>query len=216
MPSTCWRDVVAVDRVDVEAIEQRRWPAATPCSSWSIERIRPSMNAVVAGLPRSWHTAPSITTSCCGAVEIVDARARLIDDLQRVHPDVAFRMPLGLLRTADERAQLREELSRRRRDRARAQSRSTASAPSSSFSNSPQIALGRQVVERDALAELARVVVERQLEARRELNRRAARAGCRRRTSCDPRRAGVAARDRARPSKRIEILAGERIPARSR
>ena len=24
------------------------------------------MNAVVAGLPRSWHTAPSITASCCG------------------------------------------------------------------------------------------------------------------------------------------------------
>ena len=37
------------------------------------------MNAVVAGLPRSWQTAPSMTAICCGRVEIVDARARLVD-----------------------------------------------------------------------------------------------------------------------------------------
>ena len=29
---------------------------ATPACSWSIDRIRPSMNAVVGGLPRSWQT----------------------------------------------------------------------------------------------------------------------------------------------------------------
>ena len=42
--------------------------------------------------------------------EVVDARPRLIDDLQRVDPDVAFRMLLGFLRTAHERVQLGKEL----------------------------------------------------------------------------------------------------------
>ena len=34
---------------------------ATPASSWPSERMRPSMTAVVAGFPRSWQSAPSIT-----------------------------------------------------------------------------------------------------------------------------------------------------------
>ena len=70
------------------------------------------MNAVVGGLPRSWQTAPSITAICCGRVEVVDARARLVDHHQRVHPDVPFGMPLRLLRAADERLQFREAAGR--------------------------------------------------------------------------------------------------------
>ena len=48
---------------------------ATPASSWSGERMRPSMNAVVAGLPKSWQTAPSMIVEPARAVEVVDARA---------------------------------------------------------------------------------------------------------------------------------------------
>ena len=70
--------------------------------------MRPSMNAVVAGLPRSWQTAPSMTVDLLRIVEVVDALARLVDDQQRVDPDVALGMPLGLLRAADAARRARE------------------------------------------------------------------------------------------------------------
>ena len=38
--------------------------------------------------------------------QVVDAPACLVDDLQRVHPDVAFRMPLRFLRTPGQRVKL--------------------------------------------------------------------------------------------------------------
>mgnify|MGYP003694295745 CR=1 FL=1 len=43
-----------------------------------------------------------------GPRQIVDARARLIDHLQRVHPDVAFRVPLRLLRAVRRAPAVRE------------------------------------------------------------------------------------------------------------
>ena len=128
------------------------------------------MNAVVAGLPRSWQTAPSITAICCGRGEVVDARPRLIDHLQRVHPDVSFRMPLGLLRAAGERLQLREqrcddaEIEREREADRRAWREQQL------FELAPD-ALRRQIVERDAAAQLRGRFVEREVEARRELHR---------------------------------------------
>ena len=106
------------------------------------------MTAVVAGLPRSWQTAPSMTAICCGRCEVVDALARLVDDLQRVDPDVALRMPFGLLRTAGERLELRKQLlddaelhrERQADRRPRRQQQLLDFAPD---------ALGRQVVERE-------------------------------------------------------------------
>ncbi len=144
--------------------------------------MRPSINAVVAGLPKSWHTAPSMTAICCGRGRSSMRVPRLVDDLQRVHPDVALRMPLGLLRAAGERLQLRKQLSRRRRARARARSRSTAAARAAASRFRP-----RRARPADRRARIDRhssraCVVERELEPRGELDARAARAGCRRRS----------------------------------
>ena len=105
------------------------------------------------------------------ARKIVDAPPRLIDHLQRVDPDVAFGMPLGLLRAAVERLHLRKQLRDDRRARAPARSRPTAVGASSSFSISPQMrSAGRSSSGIDA-AQRARFVVERESEPRGELNR---------------------------------------------
>ena len=42
-------------------------------------------------------------------IEVVDTPPRLIDDLQRVDPHVALRMPFGLLQASGERLQLWEQ-----------------------------------------------------------------------------------------------------------
>ena len=98
--------VEAVERVDVEAVEHAV-AGATPAASWPGERQRPSMTAVVAGLPRSWQTAPSMMVARRGRSRSRVAPARLVDDHQRVRPDVAFGMPLGILRAVVERHHLR-------------------------------------------------------------------------------------------------------------
>ncbi len=82
---------------------------ATPPSSWPGDRRRPSISAVVDGLPRSWQTAPSIMATDGPRVEIGDARSGLVDHHERVDPDVAFRMPLRFLRTIDQRVEFRPE-----------------------------------------------------------------------------------------------------------
>ena len=95
-------DVVAADRVDVEPIEQprRRRDARLLVIDRSDpavdERGRRRLAEIVAD--RAEHHRDLLR-----AIEVVDARARLVDDHQRVHPDVALGMPLGLLRAADER-----------------------------------------------------------------------------------------------------------------
>ena len=71
--------------------------------------MRPSITAVVGGLPRSWQTAPSMIATCSARDEIVDARSGLVDHQQRVNPDIALRVPLGLLRASHQRPQLRQE-----------------------------------------------------------------------------------------------------------
>ena len=70
--------------------------------------MRPSTNAVVAGLPRSWHTAPSITVMSRGRSRSPFARRASSIDHQRVDPDVAFGVPFRFLRAADERTHLGE------------------------------------------------------------------------------------------------------------
>ena len=135
-----------------------------------------------------------------GPRQIVDARARLIDDLQRVHPDVAFGMPLRFLRAADERVQLGKqllddaELERQREAdrRPRREQQLLDFAPD---------ALGRQIVERNRRGTDSRVASSSvEVEPRRELDAPAARAGCRRRTSPDRRRAAGGGSRSPRPS----------------
>ena len=174
--------------------------------------MRPSMNAVVAGLPRSWQTAPSITAICCGSRQIVDPRARLVDDQQRVDPDVAFGMPLRLLRAADERLQLRKQpLDDAELEREREADRRPRRAAAASRSR-PRCARPADRRAECSRHSAACRVVERELEARGELDARAARAGCRRRTSRDRPARSSRALEVAAAVERIEVLAGQRIP----
>ena len=68
----------------------------------------------------------SITVASRGRSRSALRAARLVDDQQRVGPDVAFGMPLGVLRAVVERHHLRQDSARRRPARGRARSRSTA------------------------------------------------------------------------------------------
>ncbi len=134
--------------------------------------MRPSMTAVVAGLPRSWHTAPSITVTSCGRSRSPLRGARLVHHHQRVHPDVAFRVPLRLLRAADER----HELGQHARDdaeveRQRQADRRARGAWSSSFSISPQMRSGGRSSSGMRRHRAAVASSRSKLEARRELHR---------------------------------------------
>ena len=154
MPSTWRADVVAVERVDVQPIEKRGCgrdalllviDRADPAVD---ERRRRRLAEVVAD--RAEHDREPLRTR-----QVVDARARLVDDLQRVHPDVAFGMPLGLLRAADERVQLgKEPFDDAEVEREREADRRPRRAEQL-FEFAPD-ALGRQIVERDAPADRAR------------------------------------------------------------
>ena len=169
------------------------------------------MTAVVAGLPRSWQTAPEHDRDLLRAIEIVDAPPRLIDDLQRVDPDVALGMPFGLLRAADERLQLGEQPRDDAELHAPAPARSTAAAPSSSFSISPQMrSAGRSSsgMSRHS-ARVSSSSVE--LEPRRKLHgAQHAQAVVAERRRIDD--AEKPALDVAAAVAGVEVLAGQRIP----
>ena len=65
----------------------------------------------MAGLPKSRAHGPKHhADEPVGAVQIADPAPRLVDDLQRVHPDVSLRVPLRLLNATHERFQLWKEL----------------------------------------------------------------------------------------------------------
>src|SRR5438093_12731533 len=96
-PDDLLSHVVAVHRMNVEAIEE--------CVRWRdtllfmVHRSDPPVDK------RRRRRLPKIVTD--GAehhsdllwpLEIVDSASCLIDDLQRMDPDVALRMPFGLLR----------------------------------------------------------------------------------------------------------------------
>ena len=95
--------VVSVERVDIQPIEKRG--GRRDSLLLVIDRADPPIEEggrrrlaeVVAD--RAEHDGDLLR-----ARQVVDALPRLIDDLQRVHPDVSLGMPLGLLRTADEGA----------------------------------------------------------------------------------------------------------------
>ena len=191
------RDIVTADRLDVQAVEQRGgWRDAgllvIDGSNAAIEkRGRRRLAEVVAHGAEHDGQLPR-------AVEVVDPRARLVDDEQRVHPDVSLRVPLRLLRAADERLQLRKEPIDRRRDPARARSRPTAGSRGAAASRfRPRCARlgdrragcgGRSLSSPDPSA--GRIA--------RRTGFLGARGGCRRRRSADRRRAAGGARaDRA-------------------
>ena len=137
------------------------------------------MNAVVAGLPKSWRHGAEHDDELIGAIEIVDALPRLVDHHQRVHPDVAFGMPLGFLLAADERLQLGKQLvDDAELEREREADRRPLGAQQQLFDLAPD-ALRRQIVEADRAAQRLRLL--RRASARSA--RRTARARSTRRLS---------------------------------
>jgi hypothetical protein len=101
--------VFAVDGMDVESIEKCRRRRDTfflvvhrPNATIE-ERSRRGLAEVVCH--RAEHDDELIR-----AVEIINALARLVDHLQRVHPHITFRVPFRLLFTPHERFQLGKQL----------------------------------------------------------------------------------------------------------
>ena len=124
MPRTCATNVEAVDRVDVEPIEHRG--RRRDAGGLVTARSDPSVLECGRGrLAEIVQQRAEHDRDAARQIEIVDAVARAVDDQQRVHPDVAFGMPLGLLRAVDESPPARARASARRRARGRASARST-------------------------------------------------------------------------------------------
>jgi hypothetical protein len=146
------------------------------------------------------------------AIEIVDAPARLVDDEERVDPDVAFGVPFRFLRTADEGVDLGEELVDDTEIECQGETDRRPAREQQQFFDLPPDALRRQVVERDAAAEFPRGCIHLELEARRELQAaQDAEAIVTERARIDgPEHSAL--EQIAPPVERIEVGAGQRIP----
>ena len=164
--------------------------------------MRPSMNAVVAGLPRSWQTAPSMTASCCGRGRSsmrVRAWSITCSVWTQTSPSGCHSGSCGQPASACSSG-----------NSFATTPRSSASAKpidgrgaSSSFSISPQMRSAGRSSSGIARQSVARVVVEREARSARRTAPRAARAGCRRRTSADrPTRSRRRSRSRGRRTDR--------------
>ncbi len=168
MPSTCAANVVAVERVDVQAIEERSgWRHAL---RFVVDRPDPAVAEGGRGrLAQVVAHGAEHDRELLRSRQIVDARARLVDHLQGVHPHVAFGMPLRLLRTADQRVQFRQQTFDDAEVECEGEADGRLRCEQQLLELAPD-ALGRQVVERNGAADGACLLVERQLEASRELH----------------------------------------------
>ncbi len=128
------------------------------------------MKAVVGGLPDVVHDRPEHDRDLLRPLEAVDARARLVDHHQRVHPHVALRMPLRLLRAADERLQLRKQLvDDAEVEGEREADRRSAGEEQQLLDLAPD-ALGRKIVEGNVSTQILRCGIHLQPEPCRELD----------------------------------------------
>ena len=96
--------VVPLDRSHVQPVEEarrRRHPLLLVIdrADATVEKGRRGGFAEVVAHGAQHHHEP------LGPGQVVHSRARLVDHLQRVNPDIALGMPLRLLRAADERVQ---------------------------------------------------------------------------------------------------------------
>ncbi len=131
-------------------------------------------------------------------------------------PHVAFRMPFRLLRTSDERGEFREEPANDTQlQRELEPGRRTIRDQQELLDLAPD-AFGRQIVQLDSFAQAPGPVVELEIEPRRELDAaQHAKAVVAEGLRVDgPQHA---ARDQvALALERVDVLARDRIPARSR
>ena len=161
--------VVAIQRMHVEAIE--KCPGRRDALFLVIHRSNAPIDH-----RRRRRLAEVVTDGAqhdgdlLRAIEIVDAPPRLIHDLQRVDPHVAFGMPFRFLRASRERLQLGEQRAHDAQLHREGQPNRRSRGQQQLFDLSPD-PLGRQIVERRLATQRARGLIKRQLEPRRELHR---------------------------------------------
>ena len=188
----------------------------TPASSCPSDRMRPSITAVVGGLPRSWQTAPSMIATCSARDRVsIPPRASSMTSsvCTQTSPSGCHSGSCGHPTSG------------------RSSGRSASTTPMSSASANPRRRSGRveqqlldlapdaftrQVVERNRAKETRASRRRPRARSARPTARRATREGCRRRTSAGRRREAASPGGRRVSAERIEILAGQRIPARWR
>ena len=203
--------ILAVYRMHVQAIEKgRRWRHAL---LFVVHRPDPAVDERRGcGLSEVVRYRPKHDDELIGAIEIADPLARLIDDLQRVHPDVSLRVPLGLLNATHERFQLWKELIDHTQFQRERETNGRALGPEKQFFDLAPDPFGRQVVEADRSAERFRVGVRASARIARQTESREARGGCRRRTSSGSTALRILlSRSRASVG-RVEVFVGQRIP----
>jgi len=169
--------VVAVDGVNVQSVEQRGGRRDALLPRESIDRMRPSLNAVVAGLPRVVADRAEHDRDLLRPRQVVDAspapgRSPAACGPRR-HPRGATRAPADSRRAPA----IRETASRRCRESSARAKPMDGRGAKSSFSISPQTRLAGKVVERNRPAERRRRRVHREVETAPRTARRAARAG---------------------------------------
>ena len=145
------------------------------------------------------------------AIEVVDHPSRLVHDEQRVHPHVAFGMPLRLLFASDERRHLGKQFVDDAEFEGECQADRRPSGAEQQLFDFPPDALVRQVVERNRRGDALALGVHRQFESRRELQRpeHAKAVVAERGRIDDPQEAQVKV---GAPVEGIDQLAGQRIP----
>ena len=133
--------VLAINRMDVEAIEKRGGGRDTfflviHRSDAAVEEGRGRRFSEIVGHGAKHHD------ELIRAIEIVDALSRLIDHLQRVYPHVALGMPLRLLLASDEGLELGKQLIDDAELQRKRETNRRPLARRSSFSISPQMRSG--------------------------------------------------------------------------
>ncbi len=201
--------VVAVEGVDVEAVEERRgrchaafFVSRRPDASVFEDRERRFAEIVAQRAEHHGHRAP--------AIEVVDPLAGLIDHEQRMHPHIAFGVPLRFLLAADERLQFGKQLvDHAEVERKLPADRRALRAQHQLLEFAPD-ALVRQIVERDRAAERGGVGINRQRESRGELQgAQDTQAVVTKRRGID--HAQASGREVVTAVKRIDDVTGERV-----
>ncbi len=202
--------VEAVDGVDVQTIEQRhRWLHAGllviegPDAAIDHRGRRRLPEVVADGAEHDGDEAR--------AIEIAVQRPRRVDHHQRVRPDVAFGMPLGLLLAPDERQQLRENPFDDAEIERQAKSDRRPLRLQQEFFNLAPDPLRREIVKRQASAQRRGAFLQCELEPGRELHRaQRAQAVVGERLRIDG--AQQAPIEILASRERIFVLAGQRVP----
>ena len=132
--------------------------------------MRPLKNSVVAGLPKIVADGAEHQGELPATREVVDTLPGFVDDHQRVHPHVAFGVPVGLLPAPDQRRQLGKQPVNHPEFEGRTEADRRPGRGEQQLLHLAPDALGRQVIEGDRAAQVARRLVDGEVEARGELH----------------------------------------------